>query len=190
MKKIISIAFAVGLVACGLLIQQAQAVIIDSGTGVLPSTTGGGAGTTLTASYSVDLTGAVYTYSYVVHNPATDTTNPDQFSVTFNANGTSVIAITSGTGIVNTGSSVTWFFAGVPAGSSSGTLSFTSPDAPIHGNAGANDSNPPAPWSTLATGGVPVDVPNVPDGGSAVALLGIAMAGIEGARRMIRARKA
>ena len=30
----------------------------------------------------------------------------------------------------------------------------------------------------------------VPDGGSAVALLGIALAGIEGARRMIRARKA
>ena len=30
----------------------------------------------------------------------------------------------------------------------------------------------------------------VPDGGSAVALLGIALAGIEGARRMLRARKA
>jgi hypothetical protein len=32
--------------------------------------------------------------------------------------------------------------------------------------------------------------PGVPDGGSAVALLGIALAGIEGARRVIRARKA
>ena len=38
--------------------------------------------------------------------------------------------------------------------------------------------------------GATITTPNVPDGGSAVALLGIALAGIEGVRRVIRARKA
>jgi VPDSG-CTERM motif len=53
-----------------------------------------------------------------------------------------------------------------------------------------------AVWSLESTSGggfkftATSSTSTVPDGGSAVALLGIALAGIEGARRMIRARKA
>ena len=130
--------------------------------GILPSTTGGGPGTTLTVDYSVDLSLAgIYTYSYILHNPITDTTNPDQFSVTFNAVvPTSVLTTSGGTfSFVNTGSSVNWVLSPVAPGVSSGVLSFTSLLRPTLGNAGANDSNPPAPWSTIHAGGVEVAVP-------------------------------
>ena len=91
-----------GVLACALVCQKADAVIIDAGVATLESATM--PADFLTASYSVDLTGTTYTYSYQVFNPIGDPTRPDQFSVTFNAVlGTSVIAITSGAGIVNTG---------------------------------------------------------------------------------------
>lgn len=52
----------------------------------------------------------------------------------------------------------------------------------------------PGFWSFTTTGGSTkfafAASTSAPDGGSAVALLGIALAGIEGARRMVRARKA
>jgi VPDSG-CTERM motif len=53
----------------------------------------------------------------------------------------------------------------------------------------------PATWSLSGTGrsftfSASVQTTAVPDGGSAVALLGIALAGIEAGRRLIRARKA
>ena len=174
-----------GVLACAFVAQRADAVIIDAGVATLESATI--PGDILTASYSVDLTGVIYTYTYQVFNPLTDPTKPDQFSVTFDAEpGTSVLAITSGTGIINTGSSVTWFFAPVVQGGMSGFLSFTSLDAPMKGNAGANDANPPAPWSTTNPGGTMLDVPNVPDGGMTVAFLGFALVGVEGLRRKLR----
>jgi len=55
-------------------------------------------------------------------------------------------------------------------------------------NSGDHSTSPPD-LASHATGFLPV--PNsIPDGGSAVTLLGIALAGIEGVRRLIRARKA
>jgi hypothetical protein len=54
----------------------------------------------------------------------------------------------------------------------------------------ANDLSLNHGKSGFVSGTINVLTPAVPDGGSAVALLGIALAGIEGARRMIRARKA
>ena len=137
-----------------------EATIITTGTGILPSTTGGGAGSTLAADYTVDLTAGIYTYTYTLKNPGTDTTRPDQFSVTFDAFlGSSVLTTSGGLASgVNPGSSVTWFFLPVAPGGSV-TLSFTSLRGWKLGAAGANDSNPPAPWSTQHAGGVQVAVP-------------------------------
>ena len=51
----------------------------------------------------------------------------------------------------------------------------------VHSGAGAG---------TISTASGSVDVPSAPDSGTTVGLLGLALAGIEGVRRMIHARKA
>lgn len=129
--------------------------------GVLPSTTTAPVpSTTLSVDFAVDLTGLIYTYMYRVNNPVGDTTSPNQFSVSFNAGPANVIATAGGLlSFVNPGSSVVWFFTPVAPGASGGILSFTSLFGPTWANAGANDSNPPAPWSTLIAGGSPVVAP-------------------------------
>ena len=64
------------------------------------------------------------------------------------------------------------------------------------GTATIGTDSSPAVWTIQGTGGKfsfqlsSSTTTAVPDGGSAVALLGIALAGIEGARRLIRSRKA
>lgn len=79
---------------------------------------------------------------------------------------------------------------------SNAVLTSTSFTASGTGTANKGTDSSPAVWSIQGNGSKFVfkfsssTTTAVPDGGSAVALLGIALAGIEGARRMIRARKA
>lgn len=124
-----------------------------------------------------------YTYSYTLFNPLTDTTKPDQFSVSFDATSLNT-QILLGTGLINDHSSVTWFFTPLNQGSSI-TLSFSSTLPPVLGEGGANDHNPPAPWSTSADLGTKLPVPGVPDGGTTVMLLGAALSGLGLIRRKL-----
>ncbi len=85
------------------------------------------------------------------------------------------------------GNTIGWNFLGggrIPAGASSFYLIVRTDGTTYHtGTAGVSDG-------TGATAS-PVCLPGaVPDGGSAVALLGIGLAGIEGLRRRLQARKA
>jgi hypothetical protein len=174
---------ALGAVAfTGLLCQPAQAVLIEAGASLLPSfhPTLIAPAQTLTVDWSVTLVGGVYTYSYQIMNPITDNDTVDILNV--NANQAYVTSAHGGVGTpVIDASGVTWSLsassganAPVPPGGTSPVLTYTSPDGPVLGTAGAQDSSPPSPWGTLAPGGNPVPVPGitVPDGGLTVALLG------------------
>ncbi len=131
-------------------------------------------GDNITAWFVVDLTAGLYTYDYQLVNTSSDTI--DAFTVSFNTTG--IGAYLAGNNTSMDPNTVTWTFAPVASGGTSGVFFFTSLVAPTWGNAGALDSVPPSPWSSLAPGGQQVTVPGVPDGGATVMLLGGALSAI------------
>jgi len=158
---------------------------------ILASSSAPGPDLTVYWEVSTSLNPGVYTYEYQILNPANDTTSVDFYNVSFNAILGVNVYRTGGGAFSDVSNGVNWLFAPILAGFSSpalntgGVLYFTSPDLPTLGNANAQDSNPPSPWASLP-GGQQVAVPNVPDGGTTVALFGLALAGVEGLRRILR----
>jgi hypothetical protein len=191
LRKTILVAVATGLVSCVVFSQQAQAVPVAGFTGTATLASTSVPGNFIFVDYSVDLTGGTYTYSYVLRNPATDTTNVHGFSVSFQNSGGVAFNVTGGNANSPTPDGVSWFFfpTGIVPGGNSGTLSFQSLIGPTFGNGNATDTNPPSPWGSTP-GGTQLPVPRVPDGGTTVSMLGLAFAGIEGMRRILRARRA
>jgi hypothetical protein len=132
-------------------------------------------------SWSVVLTGSIYTYNYQVVNPAGDVAEDNQgnlqpgdpetvtlFQVGFNtmASGALIPGSVSGgyVSTVNSGIGITWYLPfspySVAPGNVSGVLSFESYNAPVLGNASAQDGGPPSPWASASPNGQPVDVPD------------------------------
>lgn len=191
---------AVGLASCALLCQQAQgAVIVQpvfnpalASVSELASVTGAAIPPSITVSWEVVGGPGAYTYYYNVNDPVGEVTGLgtpetiDHLNVTFLSTPANVTAVGGGLlGILNAGVGVDWIFGPIGPGTSSGWLWFTSPDAPILGNANAADGTTPSPWTTVLPGGQLVPVPNVPDGGMTLSLLGFALMGVEGLRRKL-----
>ena len=172
-----------GVSLCGLLSQSALAQsTIESGTSILAPATPPVGGITaapyeyLTVSWSVVLTGTIYTYNYTVNNPNGDVLlNPvtdqltstsevvDAFQVTVDTTvpGALVGGPSGGVYQMNNGADgLFWLLNSVPAGSSSPVLSFESLLPPTTGTANAQDSDPPSPWSSTSPNGQLVPVPN------------------------------
>jgi hypothetical protein len=154
------------------LCQAAEASLLNTnGTSVLADAYGTATGPeALTVSWSVVENALdVYTYTYVVNNPAGDVLLPDDqdafnsgapeivdtYEVSFNASasGAVVSGPTGGLFAESEGSGgLFWFMSPVAPGTNSGTLSFQSDDPPTLGNASASDANPPSPWSSSPDG--------------------------------------
>jgi hypothetical protein len=168
-----------GILISGLLCQTAHAQVVESGSSVLQPSVLPNPGPSpqeyLTVSWSVVLSGSVYTYNYTVNNPFGDvienndgtlTGTPevvDSFQVAFDTTvaGAVVSGPTGGNFSFTQGpNGIFWGIASVTNGFSSGTLSFQSDFAPTLGNASADDANPPAPWSSALPYGQEVPVPN------------------------------
>ena len=130
----------------------------------------------LGVDWTVSYSGGIYEYSYDLLNPSTqqDPNNVENFAVQVNP----ALVLT----VLNGGSlganSVTWT-VNVPHSGSSGYLSYLSLYPPSYLNATANDSTAPAPWSGQNPHGTPVPSPEIPDGGTTVALLGGALIGLQ-----------
>ena len=199
-KRIVALGCGVILLAVALC-QTAQATVMDiSGASILADVDGTTtAPEALTISWSVtgvadgaSITGDLYTYTYIVENPAGDVLLPgsydpgvseivDSFYLTFDASvsGAVVSGPTGGDGAYDFGAYGLYWVLNpdvVVAGSSSGPLWFTSDLPPSPGNASASDDNPPSPWSSYPNG-QPVPVPGtgnfvVPDSMNTMALLG------------------
>lgn len=178
-KHVIVVA-AGAILLSGFIGQTAQATLVESGTAIMADGNGSTAAPeALVVSYSVDDTAGIYTYSYNVSNPALDQilAGPNEgrseefsvFSVTFNTTPLGAILGAASGGAYDPIASggVEWnFYPAIYAGSSSGYLTFQSDFAPEFGDAGAQDSNLPSPW----TGVVPV--PATPDSTNTMFLLG------------------
>jgi hypothetical protein len=169
-----------GILTSGLLCQTVHAqTTIESGSSVLQPSVLPNPGPSpqeyLTISWSVVLSGSIYTYNYTVNNPYGDVIENDDGTLTGTSevvDSFSVVFDTTVPGAVVGGpsggnfsfpegaSGVFWNIASVVAGSSSGTLSFQSDYAPTMGDASADDSDPPAPWSSASPYGQEVPVPN------------------------------
>jgi len=130
-----------------------------------------------------------YTYEYQVVNSAgarPGAANLDFFSITFDTTKPGAVVAGDYSTLKPTG--VDWKFAGLALGGSTAALGtplmlfFTSLDAPTWGSADASDAIPPSPFVS----GDRVAVPNVPDGGLTVALLGFALVGVESLRRKLK----
>jgi hypothetical protein len=172
-----------GLFVSVLSCQQALGIPISLNqeyTSSLTSAFAGGGSITVNWEVSTTLNPGVYTYEYQMVNPLTDTTTVDNFGVSFNA----ILGVTvqsAGNGTLVPGLGVQWGpFAAVAAGASgpalgsANVLYFTSMLLPVFGNAQASDSVPPSPWSS----GQQVAIPNIPDGGTTVLLLGAALSAL------------
>lgn len=123
--------------------------------------------------YSVTQSGAIFTYNYIVYNPAGDvlqsssgvpTTDPgtpeivNNLTIDFNESPSSVLSITpigGYTAVPLPGAGITWSFSAVTAGNNTADMSFTSPLAPTMGPASAQNGDGPSPWS----GSLPVPAP-------------------------------
>lgn len=141
MKKLAMIAAAAALLAVG---SSAHATIILSGstssvTGNSPNT-----GNDITIGYTVDLTGGLYTYTYML------STSPAEKLTSFTIGSlsdplfTSTAMVTTGTGSVIPGYAVVFYFTG----QTSATVAFTSDYGPGESAWGINDlsvtwNNPP-----------------------------------------------
>ncbi|PYL62842.1 MAG: hypothetical protein DMF25_11480, partial [Verrucomicrobia bacterium] len=187
---------AVGLLSYGLFCQQAQAITGDiEFTGKTKASGASGAGTT-TISFKNPgwkVFAGTGGYSAVTFGTATTFSN---FRFTGDGTGATL------TGPVNPqwsfvfgGKTYTFELLALTSGHvQSGSMAFTGT-----GTAFINGGGPsPANWSlqgstgkgfTFTLSSSTTGAVSAPDGGSAVALLGIAFAGIEGVRRSIRARK-
>jgi hypothetical protein len=162
----------------------------ESGTSVLADAFGTDSGPeALTVSWSVNenMMG-VYTYAYVISNPAGDvllnsagqpTGTPeivDSYAVGFDTTVAGAYiagSIAGGVFDLNNGvDGLSWQFTAVPAGNNSPELTFESDLPPTMGDADAQDANPPSPWSSFPDGQpVPVPAP-LPDATSTLAMLG------------------
>jgi hypothetical protein len=189
----------------------AQAALTPGGTGISGTSKLTTTGSTspdeqLTIDWTVvESATDIYTYNYVVYNPANDTLLPpavpgisetvDSLYVDFDVNSTSVLTgPTGGIGVGGTFFNIAlqWTFLdpSIDAGGNSGNLTFTSMLAPSPGEATASDANPPSPWDTANLGGSPVPVPgtgnfSVPDNASTMALLGGVMMLLPFGRRFV-----
>jgi len=204
MKKIVILAGALFIAA--VAVPQAQATLIMSNTVVLGdvSSTPTPTPEDLTVSYQVNLTGGIYTYSYVINNPTGDITLSganagkseivEQFDLNVNISDPNQYIAGSQAGeiavdMIANASGLTWENLNLSPGASSPTLSFESYEPPTLGAANANDDSPPSPWSSLSANGQLVAVPGavtIPDGGMTVALLGGALIGLRAIRRTFR----
>lgn len=158
---------------------QAQGLFNETGASVLADAFGTASGPeALNVSWSVvENASDVYTYTYTVNNPSGDvvlnnngtpTSTPeivDAFSVGVNTTVPGAYVPSSqagGSSQQNNGvNGLFWSFAAVPAGSASPALSYESDLPPTQGDAVAQDSNPPSPWSSLPYGDT-VPVPDSP----------------------------
>ncbi|PYL63470.1 MAG: hypothetical protein DMF25_10630 [Verrucomicrobia bacterium] len=189
---------AVGLLSCGLFCQQAQAITGDvmfAGSATASGASGAGA-TTITFTNPWHVVAGTGDYAAVTFGtPATF------FGFTFTGDGTGATLtapVTPQWSFVFGGNTYTFDLLALTSGHvESGSMAFTGTGTAFINGSDATAAN----WSLEgATGGggftftlsssTTGTVGGVPDGGSAVALLGIALAGIEGARRLIRSRKA
>lgn len=165
-----TVALIVGAVLIfGALSQTAQAQsVIDTNYVVLADAAGSAASpTALPVSTWVTQLGNVYTYNYIVYNPAGDTGKlVTTFSVGFESDIPGVVSSISGDGVNNAGNlGVLWqplinSASGnfLSAGAQSAVLSFQSDEPPTIGAANSNGSSPPGPWKSI-NGGEDVFVP-------------------------------
>jgi len=197
MKKSILSLLAVGALTCGLFSQQSQAAsgsISFVGSAKMDSTTVDTA-TKVTAWYwafsaafSPQVAGATGDFSSVAPGTFATFAAPWSFvsgpiasfwsvgGFTFDLISSSIFSQGAGTvSVTGTGT----ISGGAFGTGTAGTWMFT-----------ANDPNLGTPRSTRFAFSAGTTAAAIPDGGSAVALLGIALAGIEGARRLIGSRKA
>lgn len=189
----------IALACAGILLfvfsgQKVQAALLnESGTAILADTFGTGAGSEdLTVDWTVveNLSG-IYTYSYIIENPAGDvvlnndgtpTSKPevvDAFGIGFDTTAANAYVPFSQTGGLydrNSGvNGLYWFFAPVTAGSNSPTLSFQSYLPPGMGNADAEAGAPPSPWASDPYGQqVPIPAP-IPESTATLTLLAAAL---------------
>lgn len=198
-----TIALAAGAVLLGAVLAQttqAQSTLLESGTSYLANSLGQMSGSEVISvswfvleNTSQNPQPNVYTYGYILNNPAGDVelNNQDQptstpesiedFSLTFNANAPGAVlsvSVPSGGSYINDGATgLLWVFPSVAPGTSSALIAFQSDIAPGMGDASAQGANPPAPWSSNPNGQqvpVPVVVIAAPEP-SAVVLLSLGL---------------
>jgi hypothetical protein len=174
-KSIIKLAFA-AIMLSGLLDQTARAQSSILAPAVAPV---GGYGANpqeyLTVYWSFLPAAGGFTYSYSIYNPTGDVLmNPDgtlkqtseivdSFQVSFNAAAPGALVSGPNGGLFSENNGVNglfWVIPSLPAGSLSAPLTFFSDLPPTMGNAQAEDSSLPSPWSSTAPLGQPVPVPN------------------------------
>ena len=187
---------AVGLLSYGLFCQQAQAITGDVMFFGSASASGASPGTPVTISFTNPwfVTGGTGDYSAVTFGTAATFSN---FSFTGDGTGaTLTAAVTPQWSFSFGGNTYTFDLLALTFGhTQSGSMAFTGTGTAFINGGDAT----PANWSlegstgsgfTFTLSSSTTGTVGAPDGGSAVALLGIALAGIEGARRLIRSRKA
>ena len=189
---------AVGLLSCGLFCQQAQAINGDIqffGSATASGDSSGGGPTTITFASNWEVFAGTGDYSAVTSGTPTTFNG---FTFTGDGTGASLTGtVTPQWSFVFGGNTYTFDLLVLTSGhTESGSMAFTGTGTAFINGGDAT----PANWSlesstgsgfTFAlSGSTTGTVGGVPDGGSAVALLGIALAGIEGARRLIGSRKA
>jgi hypothetical protein len=138
----------------------------------------------------------VYTYSYTVNNPAGDVLlnngTPevvDAYSVSFDTTAPGAYIASSQLGgltdLNNGTAGLFWAFTPISPGASTSPLSFQSDLPPVMGNAGAQDANPPSPWSS-SPNGQQVPVPGVVPEPTTLSMLlaGSGLLGVVGRRRI------
>ena len=184
---------AVGLLSCGLFCQQAQAITGDvmfAGSATASGASGAGA-TTITFTNPWHVVAGTGDYAAVTFGtPATF------FGFTFTGDGTGATLtapVTPQWSFVFGGKTYTFELLALTSGHvQSGSMAFTGT-----GTAFINGGGPsPANWSLQGSTGkgftftlsssTTGTVGGVPDGGSAVALLGIALVGVEALRRKFK----
>lgn len=170
---------AAPILCCGLMCQVGHAQQVTetgtltvggpgiSGATTLADTTGLNYASSeiLTVDWTVtEPTVGMYDYTYDLYNPSGDvieTVGPqlgkpesvDQMIIG-GIDPTGLTGLSGGfeNGVV--GNAVKWaFYPVINPGGNSGVLSFDSPNAPSDGNATANDSTAPSPWSSSPNGG-------------------------------------
>jgi hypothetical protein len=196
--KTILAVVAAAFLGCGLLVQQSQAIVINQMTGnitfggtVQLNSASADTATQVTAWHGIGGVGSPFVTSHDGQfSPAVTDGDPVAFATPWNFNSGAIPNFWSVDGFIFslTSSAITSQIGGGVVVDGTGFVSgngFTATPGSWH----FTTQNPSANASfsfSAATGAVA----QVPDGGSSVALLGIALAGVEAVRRKIRARKA
>jgi hypothetical protein len=171
MKKYIK---PMGLLASSAILFTGMLCQADTISILVPTPSGGGV-TDITIADTITVvpdglspTGLEYTYSYSVSNPLGDNDVVESFEV--NANRALVFNQVGGlAGSRIDAGGVTWDITTLTAGNTASGFSYQSFYGP---HAGTDDANDSVTWNSNVAGGTPTEVPNVPDGGLTVALLG------------------